>query len=166
MLTLPPPSPVPQEMPPKEPRQSQENNGCLTLLAILGVACFAMVAFVLMFSPPTSENIKEGPRTQPMPTASPSKPKAWTVIKEWEGNGTKNTEKFTVSDEWCIEWSTTPGEFGGLNFQIFVNGGVFPDVAANVIGAGKDVSYQHEAGTYWLTINTAQPYKVRVLENR
>jgi hypothetical protein len=108
------------------------------------------------------------PRQQTLPQTHPQAPKEWIVIREWRGNATKNTERFTVGPEWCVDWSTGPGDYGPMNFQIFINksDGGFGGVAANVIGPSQDVSYQYEAGTFYVTINTGQPYAVRVLERK
>jgi hypothetical protein len=49
-----------------------------------------------------------------------------------------------------------------MNFQIFVynDSGSLKSIAANIIGAGSDVSYVRGAGRYYLTINSGQHYTV------
>ena len=87
------------------------------------------------------------------------------VIASWEGESTKNTETFTVpSDEWKISWDTQSGEYGEMNFQIYVydKNGAMKGVAANVIGTNSDSTIMRGAGDYYLMINTAQPYKITV----
>ena len=87
------------------------------------------------------------------------------VIASWEGESTKNTETFTVpSDEWKISWDTQSGQYGDMNFQIYVydKNGAMKGVAANVIGANTDSTIMRGAGDYYLMINTAQPYKITV----
>ena len=37
-------------------------------------------------------------------------------------------------------------------------------MAANIIGAGNDVSYQHGAGDYYLDINSGQTYHIVIEE--
>ncbi len=91
------------------------------------------------------------------------------VIATWKGQATKNTETFHVpTDEWRISWDTKPGEYGDMNFQIYVykSDGTPHDifVVANVIGEDIDSSVMRGAGNYYLTINTGQPYEVTVAE--
>lgn len=102
------------------------------------------------------------PEPTPEPTPTPSEP---VLIAEWTGSAIKNTETFHVdAHEWTIEWDTKPGEYGEMNFQIYVysSDGTLKGVAANVIGANKDHTIMRGAGDYYLTINTAQPYTVEV----
>ena len=89
------------------------------------------------------------------------------LLARWEGQATKDTETFHVStEEWRISWDTQPGQYGSMNFQIYVykaDGtphGTF--VAANVIGADQDSTIMRGSGAYYLTINMGQPYTVTV----
>ncbi len=87
------------------------------------------------------------------------------IIASWSGSSTKNTETFHVPPgEWKITWDTQPGQYGDMNFQIFVynSDGSLEGVAANVIGANRDYTMMRGAGDYYLMINTAQPYTVKV----
>jgi hypothetical protein len=95
--------------------------------------------------------------------------KTWQQIIAFEGSSTKNTQTFHVtSNEWRINWSTQPGQYGDMNFQIMVYKGEnnLVSVAANVIGKGADTSYMRGSGDYYLMINTAQPYKITIEENK
>jgi hypothetical protein len=91
------------------------------------------------------------------------------VVAQWTGNSIKDTETFDVStNEWKISWDTRPGDYGEMNFQIYVyksDGtphGTF--VVANVIGRDTDSSVMRGAGSFYLTINSGQPYEVTVEE--
>lgn len=105
---------------------------------------------------------------EPTPTAQPDlapKPVEMFEVARWEGKATKNTETFHISSrQWRISWTTRPGEFGAMNFQIYVykEGSVLPNVAANVIGTDSDSTIMRGAGDYYLTINTGQPYVIVV----
>ncbi|MDA0988128.1 MAG: hypothetical protein O2783_03120 [Chloroflexi bacterium] len=97
------------------------------------------------------------------PSLVPSK--TWHQVARWQGKATKNTETFQVtSNEWRISWTTEPGDFGALNFQIYVYlaDGTLAGIAANVIGTDSDASVMRGAGQYYLTINTGQPYGITV----
>lgn len=94
-------------------------------------------------------------------------PREPVVLATWTGSAIKNTETFHVDEkEWAIEWDTQPGQYGDMNFQIYVYSadGTLKGVAANVIGANKDHTIMRGAGDYYLMINTAQPYTVNVYE--
>jgi len=118
------------------------------------------------YTPSPSEDSSPRPQTT---TVSPARAKAqWQKVAQWSGNGIKSTPTFTVGSEWAIEWATQPGEYGDTNFQIFIEStdGGLVDLAANIIGRGHDTSYYHEAGTYYLKINSGQPWNVAVWEKQ
>jgi len=95
--------------------------------------------------------------------------KKWHEIASWEGTATKSTETFNVSTtEWRISWETRPGQLGDMNFQIYVYkaNGDLVTVAANIIGYNKDNSIIRGIGSYYLMINTAQPYSISIQEKR
>jgi hypothetical protein len=99
----------------------------------------------------------------------PTKEPTWEKVIEFTGSSIKDTETFKItSNEWRIDWETSPGQYGDMNFQIYLykEGSQLPDVSANIIGAGKDVSYKRGSGSYYLTINTAQNYKIIIEEKK
>lgn len=100
-------------------------------------------------------------------TLEPEKEVTPTVVASWEGESTKNTETFHISsNEWKIMWKTNPGQYGDMNFQIYVynSNGSLKDVAANVIGESTDSTIMRGSGDYYLKINTAQPYAIEIQE--
>jgi hypothetical protein len=105
----------------------------------------------------------------PQPCASATKATRTNTIATWTGKSIKDTETFHIStNQWRISWDTWPGEFGAMNFQIYVYGADgtphAPFVAANVIGEDTDSSIVRGIGDYYLSLVTAQPYKVVVEE--
>ena len=93
----------------------------------------------------------------------------WQDVVSWEGKGIKNTETFHISSNvWRISWDTKPGQYGEMNFQIYVfdANGELIDIAANVIGEDSDNSIMRGSGDYYLKINTGQPYEVIVTEQK
>jgi len=120
----------------------------------------------------------QAPASAPVATSAPTAPTVapaavaatWKDIITFEGQSIKDTETFTIpSDEWRIVWETKPGQYGDMNFQIYVykaggtTGAAVPvSVAANVIGAGKDTSTVRGKGNFYLSINTSQTYKITV----
>lgn len=101
----------------------------------------------------------------PTPTAPP---KSWQIVKTWQGDGIKDTEDFTVGDQWRIDWDYTPGPYGGI-IQIFVYDAKtkqLVDLVANTQKAGADSSFQRAAGTYYLKVNATGGWKVDVQDMR
>jgi hypothetical protein len=100
-----------------------------------------------------------GPTTAPLATGATATAaagaKTFVVVKEWSGSGIKNTEDFTVGgDQWKVKWTNTAG---GI-MQIFVyksSDKSLVGLAANTQAAGPGESVQRGAGTYYLTINSA-----------
>jgi hypothetical protein len=114
-----------------------------------------------------------GPTTAPLGTnqaaasTAAAGAKSFVAVKEWSGSGIKNTEDFTVAgDQWKIKWSNTAG---GI-IQIFVyksSDKSLVGLAANTQAAGDGESIQRGAGTYYLTINSANTnWKVTVEDLR
>ena len=99
--------------------------------------------------------------------ASPQ-PRTWTLVAQWSGRGIKQTECFEVGEEWALEWRTAPGSEPPANFAtvIYSAAGEWVDLAANVIGEGRDVSYYHRGGSYYLKIMSDQPWEIAVWERR
>lgn len=117
---------------------------------------------------PTSSQTGQVGQSEPAAQPEPPKEATWQEVITFEGSSIKDTETFTVSaKEWRINWSTQPGQYGDMNFQIMIydENGALEGLAANIIGAGSDVSYMRGAGDYYLTINTGQPYKI-VIEQK
>ncbi len=89
----------------------------------------------------------------------------WYEVARWQGKSIKSTETFHIpSEEWRISWKTEPGEYGDMNFQIYVyeSSGSLPEIVANVIGQDIDSSIMRGSGDYYLKINSAQFYEILV----
>jgi hypothetical protein len=105
------------------------------------------------------------PKVSEAAKVQPSAPATWHDITTIKGRGMKKTESFSIpSNEWRITWVTQPGQYGAMNFQIYVYSadGILKDVAANVIGKDEDSTIMRGSGSYYLDINTAQPYVIKI----
>lgn len=131
--------------------------GCFVIAILLVIIVPLVVGSINMANNSTSSNVGQAQQTQAI----------WYKVITFEGNSIKNTQTFHISgNDWAISWATAPGEYGDMNFQIYVydESGIPVDVAANVIGEGSDISYMRGSGNYYLTINTAQNYKIEIQE--
>lgn len=91
----------------------------------------------------------------------------WVKVTEWRGNGIKRTETFTVGREWAVEWATQPDHFEGtFSVLAYHTNGEMGPLLANLMGSGHDTSYVYESGTFFLEINSTQPWHVTVWEKR
>jgi hypothetical protein len=81
--------------------------------------------------------------------------KSWTVVKVWQGTGSRDTEAFTVGEHWRVDWLFSPGQ-AGSSLQVYVfaaNGRLLLNMAANTQKSGADSSFWMGPGTYFLKIN-------------
>jgi hypothetical protein len=87
--------------------------------------------------------------------SAPDAGKVWAVTKIWQGTGSKETEMFTVTGHWRVDWLFSPTSANGA-FQVFIyasDGRTLMNMAANSKG-GTDTSFWAGPGTYFLRINS------------
>ncbi|TMC77182.1 MAG: T9SS type A sorting domain-containing protein [Chloroflexi bacterium] len=88
--------------------------------------------------------------------SAPDAGKVWAVTKIWQGTGGKETEMFTVTGHWRVDWIFSPTSSTSL-FQVFIyasDGRTLMNMAANSKGGGSDTSFWAGPGTYFLKINS------------
>lgn len=88
--------------------------------------------------------------------SAPDAGKIWTVKNTWQGTGVRETEKFTVTGHWRVDWIFSPTSPSGV-FQVFIyasDGVTLMQVAASSKG-GSDTSFWAGPGTYFLRINSS-----------
>lgn len=88
------------------------------------------------------------------------------VIAEWHGKGLKTTEMFeVVTQSWLVRWSFTPDDVvgpGSLQVYLHDSEGNLVDVLVNATAEGKDISYVHKGGRYYLKISGIGSWSVSV----
>lgn len=154
------PGPSGYQQQPEPPKKKSSKLGIISLAIVLLALAAVGSCVVCVMQPGSSEAPVSTPQTSPVVDSSPA---YWAEVIRWEGNSIKDTETFSITaNDWRIRWSTEPGEYGDMNFQIYIYeaNGSLKNIAANIIGEGSDVSYVRGAGDYYLTINTGQPYTV------
>lgn len=149
-----------------------KGNGKVKKWGIGIIACLIVAVMANIPKEGAQITLKQSiPEAAETTTKVTEKTKTWQRVTEFRGNSIKTTKKFTIdSDEWKIKWSTAPGEYGDMNFQIYLydtNGNLAGSgVLANIIGRGNDESYIYESGEYYLMINTAQNYNITIEQNK
>jgi hypothetical protein len=86
----------------------------------------------------------------------PDAGKVWAVTKTWQGSGGRETEMFTVTGHWRVDWIFSPTSSTGA-FQVFIyasDGRTLMQMAANSKG-GSDTSFWAGPGTYYLRISSS-----------
>lgn len=89
--------------------------------------------------------------------APPSDPtKSWNVTKVWQGTASRETEAFTVSGHWRVDWLFSPQPGGSLEIFVYsADGRLLLNLAANTQKAGADTSFWAGPGTYFLKVNSS-----------
>jgi hypothetical protein len=88
--------------------------------------------------------------------SAPDAGKLWSATKNWQGSGLKETEMFTVTGHWRVDWVFSPSSSTNL-FQVFIyasDGRTLMQMAANSHG-GSDTSFWAGPGTFFLRINSS-----------
>ncbi len=88
--------------------------------------------------------------------SAPDTGKVWIATKTWQGTGVKETEMFTVTGHWRVDWIFSPTSSTGA-FQVFIyasDGLTLMDIAGSTKG-GSDTSFWAGPGTYFLRINSS-----------
>ncbi len=90
---------------------------------------------------------------------------AWHTIADFSGTATGATAPFETSKRWRVVWSAGPPPQASANFGILVEqpgSGVPYDTIANTVGSGKGTHVEQGAGTFYLDVQTAEPYGLKV----
>jgi len=88
--------------------------------------------------------------------SAPDAGKVWTAKQTWQGTGAKDTEMFTVTGHWRVDWIFSPTSSTGA-FQVFIyafDGRTLMQMAANSKG-GADTSFWAGPGTFFLRISSS-----------
>lgn len=141
--------------------------GLIVLIVIISVASGGGKKNGTAGSPATTvANVLTSGPTKAATTArtSSAAPKSVKLL-DVTGNGIKQTASFTAGEEWTISYRydcTAFGQSGNFAVTIMDKDG-FVGLAANQIGAkGTDASVQHQAGRFYLEINSECSWHVVV----
>ena len=91
-------------------------------------------------------------------TKAPDAGRVWIATKSWQGTGAKETETFTVSGHWRVDWIFSPSGAASGAFQVYIysaDGRQLMNLAANSQKGGSDTSFWAGPGTYFLKINSS-----------
>ncbi len=95
-------------------------------------------------------------------TAPPAPPASWHTIETFSGDTQKNTAPFTIQgSQFRVTWQESGQYYFGANTQSPDNSGNYCAIA-NLVGSGSDSTYCYGAGTYYISVNTANPWTITV----
>lgn len=83
--------------------------------------------------------------------------KIWNVRGVWQGTGNRETDVFTVTGHWRVDWIFNPTQTGGA-FQVYIysaEGRLLQNLAASVQKGGADSSFWLGPGTYFLKVTSS-----------
>src|SRR5438105_8556213 len=136
-----------------------------TLLAAVLIVNLFLGAVGRVTSRPTpvqtaAQTAAGAPRSSTTPLAVELAPndagKAWALSRAWQGHGPFQSDQFTVSDHWRVDWLFSPNQPGAA-FQVFIHaatGGARLQIATNTHIGGADSSFWVGPGAYYLVVNT------------
>jgi hypothetical protein len=132
----------------RQPRQTRTGLAVAALFALAGT-----LSLCASLSRPAGANaIVLKPET-----SAPDAGKSWVVTKAWQGSGSKETETFTVTGHWRVDWIYSPSSSSGGVFQVFIYSAdcrQLLNLAANSLKGGSDTSFWAGSGTYYLKISS------------
>lgn len=136
---------------------------------ILGLIALAVISGALINSSGQVRNVIASLTLPPNSTqvASPTTARSWVIVAQWTGSGKKDTEKFTVGSEWRIDWDLQSKQTGAMFISLYDDTAHIVGIPVSTQKDGSDTSFQHRAGTYYLSVNSANGnWKVTVQDMR
>ena len=121
----------------------------LVILGLLAIAALLLLAI---------------PRTAKAPAAAQAQSR-WNTVLTTRGVGTGATAPFAATRRWRVVWSAGPAAQPGASFGILVEqpGRATPyDTIANRVGAGKGSHLESGGGTFYLDVQSEEPYALQV----
>jgi hypothetical protein len=104
-------------------------------------------------------------------TSSSVQSGTWTTTHTFSGNGIKQTEIFTISSDWQLQWTCDPSSFpiGSYNVQVFIYNAdaTLAGLAVNTIckdGNVGDSTELHQGGSIYLEINSEAAWTLTIQE--
>jgi hypothetical protein len=138
----------------RQPRQTRTGLAVAALFALAGT-----LSLCASLSRPAQADATRATGSAAL-TQEPSAPdagKTWAATKAWQGSGAKETETFTVTGHWRVDWIFSPSSSAGV-FQVYIysaDGRQLMNLAANSQKGGSDTTFWAGPGTYFLRINSS-----------
>lgn len=125
-------------------------------------------AAVTQPTPTTQPTVAPSPTKPPTPTPTPK----WTTTHTFQGNGTKKTDIFTVSNQWKLFWSCNPSSSFGGSYNVIVavvgsDGTPIDPGAVNTICSSSnthDSTDEYQGGDIYLDVTSEAAWTIQVQE--
>jgi hypothetical protein len=139
-------------------RQARETRTGLAVAAVFALAGTLSLCTSLTRPAGLTDSAKPANAAALTQEASaPDAGKTWAATKAWQGSGGKETETFTVTGHWRVDWVFSPSSTAGV-FQVYIyaaDGRQLMNLAANSQKGGSDTTFWAGPGTYFLKINSS-----------
>jgi len=149
-------------------RQARQTRTGLAVAAVFALAgTLSLCASLARPAGQPADGAKASSVTLTQEATPPDAGKTWAATKTWQGNGGKETDTFTVTGHWRVDWVFSPSSSTGV-FQVYIyaaDGRQLMNLAANSQKGGSDTTFWAGPGTYFLKINSSGgDWKVGVQE--
>src|SRR5437870_12439887 len=138
-------------------RQPHQTRTGLAVAAIFAIAGTLSLCASLSRPGQTDAARAAGSAALTQETSAPDAGKIWAVAKAWQGSGAKETETFTVTGHWRVDWIFGPSSASAV-FQVYIysaDGRQLMNLAANSQKGGSDTRSWAGPGTYFLNTNSS-----------
>ena len=139
-------------------RQAKQTRTGLAVAAIFAIAGTLSLCASLSRPGQVDAAKATGSAALAQEVSAPDAGKIWAVAKAWQGSGPKETETFTVTGHWRVDWIFSPSSSAGGVFQVYIysaEGRQLMNLAANSQRGGSDTTFWAGPGTYFLRINSS-----------
>ena len=138
-------------------RQAKQTRTGLAVAAVFALAGTLSLCASLTRPAGQADGAKASNVTLMQEASAPDSGKTWAAAKTWQGSGGKETETFTVTGHWRVDWVFSPSSTAGV-FQVYIyaaDGRQLMNLAANSQKGGSDTTFWAGPGTYFLKINSS-----------
>jgi hypothetical protein len=104
-------------------------------------------------------------------TPAPTMSTPWKTTHTFQGNGTKKTELFPISDDWKLSWTCNPASFDGMQYNVIVtvygSDNTMQDVAINTLckyGNASGSTEEHSGGSIYLDVDSEGSWNLTIQE--
>lgn len=157
----PPQQPIPlQPIRPPLPRKELKQTTRFLIVSVIGLVLILGGAFFWRSFVSGTQSTPSGPSSG-----------TWTTTQTFSGNGIDQTEIFTVSNDWQLQWTCDPSSFQNISYNVIVyvynTDGTLADVAVNTLCSASNTGNStelHQGGSIYLKVNSEAAWTLTIQE--
>ncbi len=123
---------------------------------VIWIGVLAIIALIAAVIPHVAKAPAPSPQTSD---------KGWRTIAAATGQGSGATAPFVTNSRWRVVWSAGPPSGKAQDFGILVEqpgASTAYDTMANTVGSGHGTHVEEGRGTFYLDMQTSEPYRLEV----